>query len=151
MFIQVMSGPNLNMLGKREPGVYGSEDLESIHKRLGVLATELGIELATFQSNIEGELVTKIQQSLDTKCDGILINPGAYGHTSIAIRDAFLSVGIPFIEVHLSNVYAREQFRHKSMLSDVAAGLVIGFGADSYLLGLRGLVDKISRQKNSKK
>lgn len=145
MFIQVITGPNLNLLGTREPGIYGSETLDSIVARCKLLANELGCDLEAFQSNHEGELVTKIQECAAIKCDGILINPAAYGHTSIAMRDAFQAVGIPFVEVHLSNVHAREEFRRRSMLSDIAAGLVIGFGADSYLLGLRGLIDKIKR------
>ncbi len=146
MFIQVITGPNLNLLGTREPSIYGSETLADIITRCRALAKELGAELDDFQSNHEGELVEKIQQCAGTKCDGILINPAAYGHTSIAIRDAFQAVRIPFVEVHLSNVHAREEFRRHSMLSDVASGIVIGFGADSYLLGLRGLIDKIRRQ-----
>jgi 3-dehydroquinate dehydratase II len=143
LFIQVITGPNLNLLGTREPGIYGSETLDSIVSRCKLLAGELGCDLEAFQSNHEGELVTKIQECAAIKCDGILINPAAYGHTSIAMRDAFQAVGIPFVEVHLSNVHAREEFRRRSMLSDIASGLVIGFGADSYLLGLRGLIEKI--------
>lgn len=146
MFIQVITGPNLNLLGTREPSIYGSETLADIIVRLRALGKELGAELDDFQSNHEGELVEKIQQCMGIKCDGILINPAAYGHTSIAMRDAFQAVRIPFVEVHLSNVHAREEFRRHSMLSDVASGIVIGFGADSYLLGLRGLIDKIQRQ-----
>jgi 3-dehydroquinate dehydratase-2 len=146
LFIQVITGPNLNLLGTREPSIYGSETLADIITRCRALAKELGAELDDFQSNHEGELVEKIQQCAGIKCDGILINPAAYGHTSIAMRDAFQAVRIPFVEVHLSNVHAREEFRRHSMLSDVASGIVIGFGADSYLLGLRGLIDKIRRQ-----
>jgi 3-dehydroquinate dehydratase II len=146
LFIQVITGPNLNLLGTREPSIYGSETLADIIVRCRELAKELGAELDDFQSNHEGELVEKIQQCMGIKCDGILINPAAYGHTSIAMRDAFQAVRIPFVEVHLSNVHAREEFRRHSMLSDLASGIVIGFGADSYLLGLRGLIDKIQRQ-----
>ena len=146
MFIQVITGPNLNLLGTREPSIYGSETLADIIVRCRALAKELGADLDDFQSNHEGELVEKIQQCMGIKCDGILINPAAYGHTSIAMRDAFQAVRIPFVEVHLSNVHAREEFRRHSMLSDLASGIVIGFGADSYLLGLRGLIDKIQRQ-----
>jgi 3-dehydroquinate dehydratase-2 len=146
LFIQVITGPNLNLLGTREPSIYGSETLADIIVRCRALAKELGADLDDFQSNHEGELVEKIQQCMGIKCDGILINPAAYGHTSIAMRDAFQAVRIPFVEVHLSNVHAREEFRRHSMLSDVASGIVIGFGADSYLLGLRGLIDKIQRQ-----
>jgi 3-dehydroquinate dehydratase-2 len=146
LFIQVITGPNLNLLGTREPSIYGSETLADIIVRCRALAKELGADLDDFQSNHEGELVEKIQQCMGIKCDGILINPAAYGHTSIAMRDAFQAVRIPFVEVHLSNVHAREEFRRHSMLSDLASGIVIGFGADSYLLGLRGLIDKIQRQ-----
>ena len=145
MFIQVITGPNLNLLGTREPGIYGSETLDSIVGRCKVLATELGCDLEAFQSNHEGQLVDKIQECAAIKCDGILINPAAYGHTSIAMRDAFQAVKIPFVEVHLSNVHAREEFRRRSMLSDIAAGLVIGFGPESYLLGLRALIEKLKR------
>ncbi len=145
MFIQVITGPNLNLLGTREPGIYGSETLNSIVGRLKTLAAEFDCELDAFQSNHEGELVDKIQACGAIKCDGILINPAAYGHTSIAIRDAFQAVQIPFVEVHLSNVHAREEFRRRSMISELAAGIVVGFGPDSYLLGLRGLIDKVKR------
>jgi 3-dehydroquinate dehydratase-2 len=133
------------MLGTREPGIYGSETLDSIISRCKILAGELDCKLEAFQSNHEGAIVDKIQGCAATKCDGILINPAAYGHTSIAMRDALLTVGIPFVEVHLSNVHAREEFRRRSMISDVAAGIVMGFGAESYLLGLRGLVDRLKR------
>lgn len=145
MFIQVITGPNLNMLGKREPGIYGSETLDSIIGRCKTLASELDCKLEAFQSNHEGALVDKIQECAAIKCDGILINPVAYGHTSIAMRDALLTVGIPFVEVHLSNIHAREEFRRRSMISDLAAGIVLGFGAESYLIGLRGLVEKLRR------
>lgn len=145
MFIQVITGPNLNMLGKREPGIYGSETLDSIIGRCKTLAAELDCKMEAFQSNHEGALVDKIQECAAIKCDGILINPAAYGHTSIAMRDALLTVGIPFVEVHLSNIHAREEFRRRSMISDLAAGIVLGFGAESYLIGLRGLVEKLRR------
>jgi 3-dehydroquinate dehydratase-2 len=145
LFIEVITGPNLNLLGKREPGIYGSETLESIITRCKDLAQELDCQLSDFQSNHEGALVDKIQECGAIKCDGILINPAAYGHTSIAMRDALLTVGIPFVEVHLSNVHAREEFRKRSMISDLASGLVIGFGAESYLLGLRGLIEKLRK------
>lgn len=133
------------MLGKREPGIYGSETLDSIVSRCKTLATELDCRLEAFQSNHEGAIVDMIQECAAIKCDGILINPAAYGHTSIAMRDALLTVGIPFVEVHLSNIHAREEFRRRSMISDLAAGIVLGFGAESYLIGLRGLVEKLRR------
>ncbi len=138
MRVLVVHGPNLNLLGTREPGVYGAETLASIEERLRALAAELGVSLEFFQSNHEGALVDRIQAARG-RADGILINPAAYTHTSVAIRDALLAVGLPFVEVHLSNVHAREPFRHRSLLSDRALGVVMGFGAESYLLGLRGL------------
>jgi 3-dehydroquinate dehydratase-2 len=130
-------------LGIREPEVYGTGTLQSIYEKLELLAVDLGVQISMFQSNHEGDLVTKIQECLATKIDGILINPAAYGHTSIAIRDALKLSNIPFVEVHISNVYAREEFRQRSMLSDLASGVVIGFGANSYILGLRGLVLRV--------
>lgn len=127
------------MLGTREPGTYGSTTMAEINDALAALARELGIgAIEFFQSNIEGELVDAIQQC-HSRVDGILINPAAYGHTSIAIRDALLSVSIPFVEVHLSNIYRREEFRHITYLSDIAIGVITGFNADSYSLGLRAL------------
>lgn len=142
--ILVVHGPNLNMLGTREPGVYGTATLADIDASLGKLATELGWEIETFQSNGEGELVTRIQQAA-TNNAGILINPGAYTHTSVAIRDAVAAVAIPTVECHLSNIHKREEFRHRSLIVDVAAGQVMGFGPDSYLLGLRALVSLLGR------
>lgn len=144
MKIKVVNGPNMNLLGKREPEKYGGKTLSSINESLRSLAKDLQIEtIEFFQSNSEGALVDAIQESCGN-VDGILINPGAYGHTSIAIRDAFLATEIPFVEVHLSNIYSREEFRHKSYLSDIASGVVAGFGPESYLLGLRGLHAKLS-------
>ncbi len=139
MKILVLNGPNLNLLGIREPDVYGKETLKDIEQKLAQLAEELGVELVFFQSNYEGALVEKIQEALG-KFDGIIFNPGAYTHTSIAIRDALLSVGLPFVEVHLSNLAQREEFRKRSLLADLAIGVISGFGSNSYLLGLRGLV-----------
>ncbi len=143
MLIQVIHGPNSNLFGRREPELYGVTTLVEIDQQLSVLAKELGTDISFFQSNIEGELVNKIQDCLSTGAGGILINPTAYGHTSIALRDALKAVSLPFVEVHISNIHAREEFRHKTMLSDLAVGVVIGFGIDSYLLGLRGLVQKL--------
>jgi 3-dehydroquinate dehydratase-2 len=136
LHIQVIHGPNLNLLGSREPTHYGNQTLADINDALVALGDELGVRITSFQSNHEGELVEKIQH-LDA--DGIIINPAAYTHTSIAIRDALLAVKIPFIEVHLSNIHRREEFRHKSMLVDVATGVIAGFGTQSYSLALRGL------------
>ena len=143
MKILVIHGPNLNLLGRRENSLYGTSTLQSIEQELSVIASELGVAIEFFQSNREGELVDTIHGAVD-RVDGILVNPAAYTHTSIALRDAFLAVEIPFVEVHLSNVHAREEFRHKSMLADCAIGSVVGFGASSYFLGLRALVGALS-------
>jgi 3-dehydroquinate dehydratase-2 len=139
--ILCLNGPNLNLLGRRETGIYGSVTLDDIAKLLEHLGKNLAVELDMYQSNSEGDLVDKVQQCLSGGYDGILINPGAYGHTSIALRDALKAVSLPFVEVHVSNIYAREEFRHKTYLSDFASGVVIGFGPNGYLLGLRGLVE----------
>ncbi len=136
--ILVVHGPNLNMLGTREPEIYGSTTLEDINTALQALAGELGRRLEAFQSNGEGELVSRIQEGARRNA-GLLINPGAYTHTSVAIRDAVIASGLPTVEVHLSNIHRREEFRHRSLLADVVVGQVLGFGADSYLLGLRAL------------
>ena len=138
--ILVMHGPNLNLLGTREPDHYGLQNLAAIND--GIIATgdKLGCEIATFQSNHEGELLERIHQAAAEHMDGIVINPAAYTHTSIALRDAFLSCHIPFVELHLSNVHRREDFRHHSMLADIAVGIVAGFGPVSYQLALQGLI-----------
>ncbi len=132
----LINGPNLNLLGSREPGVYGAASLTEVEASLTKLATELGHELATFQSNAEHEIVDRIQAAQADQVDFILLNPGAFTHTSIAMRDALLAVNIPFIEIHLSNVFAREDFRHKSYFSDIAAGCLFGLGAYGYELAL---------------
>ena len=137
--IAVLHGPNLNLLGTREPDVYGSDTLDSIHLRLAAVAKEFGVQLSAFQSNHEGELIDKIQ-SLRGDAQGIIINPAAFTHTSIAMRDALLAVDIPFIEVHLSNVYKREAFRHRSYFSDIAVGSVVGLGSQGYEFALRSLL-----------
>lgn len=136
--VLVVNGPNLNLLGTREPGVYGSRTLESILESLRELARELGLEIEAFQSNSEGELVSAIQGARG-KHAAILINPAAYTHTSVAIRDALLSFEGPIVEVHLSNIHRREEFRHRSLMADVAVGQITGFGPASYELGLRAL------------
>lgn len=128
------------MLGKREPGIYGATTLANIDESLNNLADELEIDIDFFQSNSEGALVTAIHEASTRRVDGILINPGAYTHTSIALRDAMLCVNLPFVEVHISNTFAREEFRHHSYLSDIAAGVMIGFGPVGYLHALRALV-----------
>lgn len=139
MKILVMNGPNLNLLGKREPEIYGSVTLDDINKRIMVLAAELGVQVAFFQSNHEGELVQKIQDAMGVY-EAIVINPGAYTHTSVALRDAISSTGIPTVEAHISNIYKREEFRKHSYISGVAVGQIAGFGPDSYLLALRAAV-----------
>jgi 3-dehydroquinate dehydratase-2 len=141
--VLVVHGPNLNLLGTREPETYGRETLADIEEALRGLAQDLGVEVEFFQSNSEGALVDAVQGSRG-RFGGVLINPAAYTHTSIALRDAFLAVGIPFVEVHLSNIYAREPFRHRSLLADVAVGTVSGFGSTGYALGLRGLLTHLS-------
>jgi 3-dehydroquinate dehydratase-2 len=142
MNVLVIHGPNLNLLGKREPDIYGTVTLEEINSRLALLARELGTDVTFFQSNHEGELVQKIQDAMGT-CQALVINPGAYTHTSIALRDAIASTGIPAVEVHLSNIYRREEFRHHSYISGVALGQITGFGVESYLLGLRAAVHAV--------
>ena len=133
--ILIIHGPNLNLLGTREPEVYGTDTLADIDQQLTQLAEEKGMTLQTFQSNSEGDIVSRIQQAAG-QIDFIIINPAAYTHTSVAIRDAFLATRIPFIEVHLSNVYAREEFRQHSYLSDIATGVISGFAINSYRLAL---------------
>ena len=142
MKVLVVHGPNLNMLGTREPEVYGKTTLDGINAMLAEEARGMGIALRTFQSNVEGELVTAIQEAAGW-ADALIINPAAYTHTSVAIRDAIAAVALPTIEVHLSNVYSREAFRHHSYIAPVAAGQISGFGKDSYRLALiaaKGLV-----------
>ena len=146
MDVLLINGPNLNLVGKREPTIYGSLTLEEIQEQLLTLAGELDVKLKFFQSNSEGEMIDCIQNNSDS-IDGILINAGAYTHTSIALRDALLGVRIPFVEVHLSNIYSREEFRHKSFLSDKALGLVCGFGANSYRLAMQGIVSYLKTVK----
>jgi 3-dehydroquinate dehydratase-2 len=136
--ILVVHGPNLNLLGTREPEVYGSRTLADVDAELQAVAKELGCTVETFQSNSEGDIVSAIQGARGRHF-GILINPAAYTHTSVAIRDAILAVELPVVEVHLSNIHKREEFRRRSLLSDVVEGQVAGFGVQSYVLGLRAL------------
>jgi len=138
MKILIIHGPNLNLLGRRETDVYGTKTLDGINKLLKQLAKELQVEIDIRQSNHEGEIVDLIQNSQKYSC--LLINPAAYTHTSVAIRDAIAAVEIPAVEIHLSNIYKREEFRHKSLISPVALGQISGFGTESYLLGLRAAV-----------
>jgi 3-dehydroquinate dehydratase-2 len=138
MRVLVIHGPNLNLLGEREPEVYGGTTLEEIDDRLRKRGEELGFAVVTFQSNHEGEIVDKIAEARGS-ADAIIINPGAYTHTSVAIRDALSAVGLPTIEVHLSNIYSREAFRHTSLVAPVVTGQISGFGANSYLLALEAV------------
>jgi 3-dehydroquinate dehydratase-2 len=135
--VLVLHGPNLNLLGIREPKVYGSVTLEEINRNLTNLATAADIELANFQSNAEGELIDRIQRAVHEGVDFIIINPAAYTHTSIALRDALAAVELPFVEVHLSNIFAREPFRRKSYFSDLARGVISGLGPKGYELALQ--------------
>ncbi|HEX3036819.1 MAG TPA: type II 3-dehydroquinate dehydratase [Thermodesulfobacteriota bacterium] len=146
MKILIIHGPNLNLLGKREPEIYGKTTLREINSQIKKEAGMLRVQVEFFQSNSEAEIINKIQDSMD-KFDGIIMNPAAYTHTSVAIRDAISSTGIPTVEVHTSNIYKREEFRHKSLVSGVAVGVVSGFGVDSYLMGLRGLVSYLKKDK----
>ncbi len=136
--VLVVHGPNLNMLGQRETDVYGDVDLKEIDERIKKEADALSLEVESFQSNDEGELVSKIQKA-NEEFDGLILNPAAFTHYSIAIRDAVAAVKVPVIEVHLTNIFAREEFRHKSVISAVSKGVISGFGPDSYILGLKAL------------
>lgn len=140
MKILLVNGPNLNMLGTREPEKYGKVTLNDIEKALSIEAEKLGVDLETFQSNHEGEIIDKIQSSKNG-VDGIIINAGGYTHTSVSIRDAISAVGIPTVEVHMTNIHSREEFRHVSLLSAVCIGQVVGFKQNSYLYALNGLVE----------
>jgi 3-dehydroquinate dehydratase II len=140
----LLNGPNLNLLGTREPGLYGAVTLEHISARLAQLAAEFGHHLSSFQSNAEAELITRIHEAPATHVAFILFNPAAFTHTSVALRDALLGVKIPFVEVHLSNVHAREPFRHHSYFSDIAVGTITGLGAFGYELALRAAAQQLS-------
>lgn len=144
MKILVLHGPNLNLLGTREPTIYGKITLSEINGSISSLASELGIEVSIFQSNSEGALIDKIQEAPGL-VDGILINPAAYTHTSIAIRDAISASSLPVVEVHLSNIHKREEFRSRSFIAPVSLGQISGFGPDSYLLGLRALFNHLTK------
>lgn len=149
MKILIMHGPNLGLLGTREPEVYGAETLGDVNEILKQDASELGVELETFQSDIEGELVQRIGAAR-TDVDGIVINPAAYTHTSVAIRDAISACALPVVEVHLSNTHAREAFRHESLTAPVCVGQIMGFGRKSYQLGLKALVDHLASTADEK-
>ncbi len=154
MKVVVIQGPNLNMLGHREQNIYGPMKLEDIHKQMESFAKQSGIEIEFFQSNLEGEIVDKIQECLG-EADGIIINPAAYTHTSVAIRDAISAVQIPTVEVHISNIYSREEFRKKSLIAPVCAGQIAGFGPFSYHLAMIAISQIMNELKmmreNSKK
>ena len=143
--ILLLNGPNLNLLGTREPEIYGPATLQSIETKLHALASTRGHSLAAFQSNAEHELVAKIQSAKREGAAFAIINPGAFTHTSVALRDAFLSVALPFIEVHLSNVFARESFRHHSYFSDIAVGCIFGLGPIGYELALEAACARLTK------
>ena len=140
MNILILNGPNLNLLGSREPEVYGTDTLADIEAKLNTLANKHDVDLSFFQSNSETELINKLHEAKKQKVNAIIINPGAFTHTSIALRDAFLGVEIPFIEVHISNIYSREEFRKKSFLSDISQGLITGFGVSGYEFALLSII-----------
>jgi len=145
--VLVINGPNLNLLGAREPEIYGSETLADIERRLRALAAELGAAVTTFQSNHEGELIDRVQKARG-KVDALIVNAAALTHTSIALRDALLAADVPVVEVHLSNIHKREAFRHRSLLADIALGQILGFGGESYLLGLRAAVTLVRQSRS---
>ncbi len=144
MRILVIHGPNLNLLGKREPEVYGTETLDAINERIRSHAGKRGVDIEILQSNHEGEIIDRIQAAAEGagKCDALVINPAGYTHTSISIRDAIAAVGLPAIEVHLSNIYAREPFRHKSVIAPVCRGQISGLGPEGYLLAIDALLEE---------
>lgn len=145
MYIQIIHGPNLNLLGKREPEHYGVKTLADINRALALRAQELDIKIDFFQSNHEGYLVDALHQAAENGADGIVINPAAYTHTSVALRDAVTAVKLPVVEVHLSNIHARETFRQHSFLASVAIAQLCGFGAQGYILALEGLVQHLQQ------
>ena len=143
MKICVLQGPNLNLTGLREPGVYGSRTLEDIHRRIAQRAGELKVEVEFYQSNWEGALIDKLH-ACRSEVDGIIFNPGAYSHTSYALRDAISAIGLPVVEVHISNIHAREEFRHTSLITAVCLGQICGRGETGYILALEALVERLS-------
>lgn len=145
MKLLILNGPNLNLLGTREPEKYGNKTLFDIESELHAYSFELGVDIETFQSNSEGEIIDKIQGAAGV-FDGIVINPAAYSHTSIAIRDTITAVNLPCVEIHLTNIHAREEFRQKSLIAPVCVGQISGFGANSYKLGLKSLYDYLINQ-----
>jgi len=144
MKLLIINGPNLNFLGIREKGIYGAESYETLVERLKQKAADDGIELECYQNNSEGAIIDRIQQAYYEKVDGIIINPGAYAHYSIAIRDALASIEVPKIEVHISNVYKREEFRHKSVITPVCTGEILGLGVQGYFLAMDAMKEYVS-------
>ncbi len=142
MNVLVLNGPNLNLLGSREPEVYGTDTLEDIEQKLTYIANENAVKIDFYQSNSENDLINKLHEAKQNKVDHVIINPGAFTHTSIALRDAFLGVNIPFIEVHISNIYSREEFRKKSFLSDISQGLIAGLGVSGYEYALLSIIHR---------
>lgn len=142
--IQVLNGPNLNMLGKREPEIYGSHTLDQINQDLKQQGILMGLDLTFFQSNHEGMMVDTIHEGFNENLDGIIINPGALTHTSVALRDALLLMSCPIVEIHLSNIYKREAFRHKSLLADIVTGQIAGFGPYGYTMALNAIANMIN-------
>lgn len=147
MNILIINGPNLNLLGRREPGVYGDDSLEEIQREILEKAKKMNVEVAFFQSNHEGAIIDALHEAMDSY-DGVVLNAGAYTHYSYAIRDAIAAVKIPVVEVHISNVYAREEFRHTSVIAPVCAGSIAGFGKNSYILGLRAVLETVAERKD---
>ena len=145
--VLLLNGPNLNLLGKREPHLYGETTLKEIESNFEKSAVASGLVADCVQSNSESVLIESVHAASSKGTEGIVINPGAYGHTSVALRDAFLGTGLPFVEVHLSNVFAREEFRSRSLLSDIAIGLISGFGEQSYDLGLQAILTYLQKNK----
>jgi 3-dehydroquinate dehydratase II len=143
--VLLLNGPNLNLLGTREPAIYGTDTLESIEKRAAAVARETGHDLIAFQSNAEHELIERVQRARSEGVAFLIVNPGAFTHTSIALRDAILGTGLPFIEVHLSNIHAREAFRRQSYFSDIAVGVISGLGAFGYEAALRAAAQRLSQ------
>jgi len=142
MEILVLNGPNLNLLGSREPEVYGTDTLDDIQNRLTSIASENSVRISFYQSNSENDLINELHKAKEDKVDYVIINPGAFTHTSIALRDAFLGVDIPFLEVHISNIYSREEFRKKSFLSDISQGLITGLGVKGYEYALLSIIQR---------
>ena len=143
--ILIIQGPNLNLLGTREPEVYGKTTMEDIHTKLGAIAKSHSVDLSTFQSNHEGELIDRVQKAKQDGVDFIIINPGAFTHTSVALRDALAGVAIAFTEIHLSNIHQREEFRKHSYLSDIATGVICGLGAIGYELALQAAIARLQK------